>query len=100
MSRSLLRAGLVAAAMVGISVAAASPAAAAVCKSNTIRGTSVGTFKATTSLAARAIWRKKVRARYGYKWAYWSKANDSATVCEKHKSSARWQCTARARPCY
>jgi hypothetical protein len=98
MSRSLLRAGIVAAAMVGVSVAAASPAAA-VCKSSVIRGTSVGTFKTTTSLAARAIWRSKVRKRYGYKWAFWSKANDSATGCEKI-GTGRWQCTARARPCH
>lgn len=97
MSKSLLRAAVAAAAMIGVSLAAAP--AAAVCKSGVVRGTSIGTFKTTTSLAARSIWRAKVRKRFGYKWAFWSKANDSATGCEKI-GPRRWQCTARARPCH
>jgi len=80
------------------------PAAAKVCKDESITATSrdyvsrsLGAFPGSW-----AAWRKEVSARLGNGWQAWRRAEDRTIKCEQAENSAgrkRWSCTRTARPC-
>jgi hypothetical protein len=86
-----------AAALVG-AMAMAPAAASAACRGY-VQASAEGTFKLPTELISRARWRSEVRDRYSSAFAFWSKAEDKVTRCQKQDPGDKWRCVARARPC-
>jgi len=79
-------------------VAIAPTPASAACRGS-VQGLAEGTFKYPTELLSRARWRTEVRDKYGAGYAFWSKAQDKSTRCQKEGPGDKWRCVARARPC-
>lgn len=85
-------------------VLATAPAAAKVCKDNTVSATSreyisrsLGAFPGSW-----AAWRDEVKTTVGNGWQAWRRAEDPKINCREAENSEgkkRWTCTRTARPC-
>ena len=80
------------------------PAAAKVCKDDSISATSreyisrsLGAFPGSW-----AAWRKEVKGRLGNGWQAWRRSEDRKVKCQQAENDdgrKRWTCTRTARPC-
>ncbi len=88
------------AALVFVSLSA--PASAKVCKRGYVSGLSAWNITtAGARIGARKAWRRKVRARYGSRYANWTRSSNKSIGCwnVKRNSTRRNRCRVRARPC-
>jgi hypothetical protein len=95
-------AAFIAASLVGATLAGAPPAEAQYCAERHVTGYASlpVPLRATTGVAARAQWRKKVAERLGARYAYWSRARNRETRCwRRTRDAVGWNCSARAIPC-
>jgi len=78
------------------------PGHAKVCKKANMSGLSAWNITtAGARIGARKAWRRNVRARYGSRYANWSRANAQSIGCwtVNRKGLRDQRCRARARPC-
>jgi len=96
--RSLL--SLIATCLLAVLIAA--PANAKTCKKYRMSGLSAWNITSVGArVGARRAWRRKARARYGSRYASWSRANAKSIGCwtVKRRGLRRQRCRAWARPC-